>query len=188
MVVRKVTGSKKPAKRPIDFSGVKDGGGISPKRVPEGDYPLKIASVTDEISKNDNDMLVYILEIVGKRGYSYPYHCVLDTDSLWKLYNLIVATGKEVPKKRVSFDPNSIVGAEIGGTLVDDEYEGRPKSTIASVFPLEDLDEEEEKPARQTSPKSPATKGRSTNRRAPVDDDVTDEEMDAMEVDDLEEL
>ncbi|MGH3834113.1 MAG: hypothetical protein ACRDSF_00195 [Pseudonocardiaceae bacterium] len=188
---------------------MKEGGGITPKRVPEGDYLAKILKVTEEVSQNDNEMWVYVLELVKRRGCRYPYHCTLTKESLWKLYNLFVAAGKKVPKKRVNVDRESILGELIGITLVDDEYEGREKSTIDAVFPAEDLDdensslddeeideEEEALPAQKTRSRTAASKRsaskttttrRRGNKRAAVDDDVTDDEMEELDVDDEDE-
>lgn len=125
----------------VDFSNVKDGGDVSPKRIPAGDYEAKIAKVFDSPSKKDNVFQwCFVITVTGTTG-SYPYYCKLQENQLWKLRNLFIAAGKNVPKKRVKVDPSTIVGKTIGVTMEDDEYDGKLKSTVAAVFPAADLDD-----------------------------------------------
>jgi hypothetical protein len=189
-------------KRAVDFTGVQDRSGINPKHVPEGDYLAKIESVTEGESNNGNPQWVFTLVLVNKKGGgSYPYYCQLN-DNLWKLRNLIMATGIEVPKKRIAVDPNKLLKKEVGITLVDDEYEGRMKSVIDNIFPADDVEEEPEEEeevvtsksrssrnSRTASKKAPA-KSSGRNRKAPVEDDeededVDEEDMEALELDEL---
>lgn len=169
-------------RRAVDFSGVQDRSPVNPKHVPSGDYLATIVSVTESESNAGNEQWVFVLALVNNRkGGTYPYYCQLD-DNLWKLRNLIMATGSDVPKKKVNVDPNKYTKKEMGITLEDDEYEGRMKSVITNVFPAEDVEEEpEEEESVQTSKSRPATKrgtgstsrrtasakSSRTNRRAP---------------------
>lgn len=187
-------------KRAVDFTGVQDKSGINPKHVPEGDYLAVIDTVTEGESNSGNLQWVFTVSLVNKKGGgSYPYYCQLE-DNLWKLRNFIMATGIEVPKKRIAIDPNKLLKKEIGITLVDDEYEGRMKSVIDNVFPADDVEEEpEEEPVQQAksrssrssrTAKASTTSARGkTRRKPPVDDDddgeVDDEEMEALELDEL---
>lgn len=159
----------KASKRVLDMTNVKDRGPYNPKRMPEGDYLATILSVVEEESKNGNDMWVYAIQLSDNKTCVYPHHCVLDPDSLWKVRNLFMAAGIEVPKKRMNVNPERIVGEEIGISLEDDEYEGREKSVIVNVFNADDLDKEEE-------PEPPkATKKAAKPAPAPVEDDEDDE-------------
>lgn len=184
-------------KRAVDFTGVQDRSGINPRHVPEGDYLARIESVTENESGSGNPQWVFTLSLVNKKGGgSYPYYCQLN-DNLWKLRNLLMATGIDVPKKRIAVDPNKFVKKELGITLVDDEYEGRMKSVIDNVFPAEDVEEEEEEEPVQTS-KSRSTRSSRTaskrapakssgrNRKAAVEDDEDDEEVSEEDMDELE--
>lgn len=188
-------------KRAIDFTGVQDRSGINPKHVPEGDYLARIESVTENESNAGNQQWVFTLTLVNKKGGgSYPYYCPLE-DNLWKLRNLLMATGIEVPKKKIGVDPNKFVKKQLGVTLVDDEYEGRMKSVIDNVFPAEDVEEEEEeepvvqsksrsaRSSRTASKSTTATRGK-TRRKPAVEEDeddeeVTEEDMDELELDEL---
>lgn len=125
----------------VDFSGVKDRGDFNPKQVAEGDYAAKIVKVEDGESKKDPGAFQYVFTIkLDKYSQnSYPYYCKLADNQLWKLRNIAIAAGLNVPKKRMKFDPNKVVGKSIGVTMADDEYEGKMKSVIDAVFPISEL-------------------------------------------------
>lgn len=139
---KKAPGASKPATGKIlDFTNVKDRGEFNPKHKPAGDYLFKIEKVVETASSAGNAMWVFTLTMPDDATAAYPYRCMLDLDNqLWKIRNLWVATGVEVPKKKVKLDPNKLVGKTIGGTLEDDEYEGKPKSTVEAVFPASELE------------------------------------------------
>lgn len=126
----------------LDFSGVKDRGAFNPRRVAEGDYRAKIVKVEDSPTKESGkDQWVFTIKLAKFSQNSYPYRCQLEANTLWKIRNLAIAAGVNVPKKRVKVNPNKLVGRDIGVTMEDDEYEGRPKSEIAAVFPVNELTE-----------------------------------------------
>lgn len=124
----------------VDFSGVKDRGAFNPKRVKEGDYAAVVTKVEDSKAKESgNFMYTFTIKLTSHSQNSYPYRCVITDNQMWKLRNIAVAAGLNVPKKRMKFDPNKIVGKTIGVTMEDDEYEGRPKSEVSAVFPVSEL-------------------------------------------------
>lgn len=137
----------KATRKALDFSNVKDGGGINPKRVPEGDYKAKIVKVLEEKVKGGEnqgkDMWNFVFQLEGNKSATYPYRCTLVENQLWKVRNVLIAAGKTVPQRRVNVDPNNVIGITVGITLEDDEYEGRPKSSIAAVFPADELSDED---------------------------------------------
>lgn len=118
----------------LDFSNVSEGSVFSPRRLPEGSYLAIVAKVEAKNSKAGNPMLVYTLIPVEHPTAVYPYYIVLDEKQLWKFRALLMAAGKEIPKRKVTVDPESIVGKQIMIDLEDDEWEGREKSTVAGVF------------------------------------------------------
>ena len=127
----------------LDFSGVKDRGNFNPQHVESGDYLAKIVKVEDAESKKDEEfMYVFTIKLSKFSQYSYPYYCKLTENQLWKLRNLLVAGGLNVPKSRTKVDPNRVVGKTIGVTMEDDEYDGKIKSVIAAVFPAAELSAE----------------------------------------------
>jgi ribosomal protein L12E/L44/L45/RPP1/RPP2 len=130
----------KATTKAVDFSGVKDRGNFNTQQVESGDYLAKITKVEDSESKKDGEFqYVFTIKLSKFSQYSYPYYCKLSENQLWKLRNLLVAGGLNVPKSRTKVDPNRVVGKTIGVTMEDDEYEGKMKSVIAAVFPAAEL-------------------------------------------------
>lgn len=171
-------------KQAIDFTNVKEGPGIRPKRKPEGDYRAKVLSVEDHTSQAGGKGWQFIVALTTDSRATYPYHCQFDEKQAWKIRALCMAAGLQVPKKKMAVDPNKLVGKEIGVSLEDDEYDNKIKSTIAGVFPTSEL-----------SADSPSSTGRSKSKASAStasaasddddDDDVVDGEEDEL---DLEEL
>lgn len=136
----------------LDFSGVKDRGAFNPKQVAEGDYAAVITKVEDAEAKGDGGaMYVFTIKLDKFSQASYPYRCKIQENQLWKLRNIAVAAGLNVPKKRMKFDPNKVVGKRVGVTMEDDEYEGKMKSEVSAVFPLSELADGAEAPDDDTS-------------------------------------
>jgi hypothetical protein len=133
-------------KRNVDFSDVKDRGAFNPKLVPDGDYLAKIIKVEDaEVQSGDNKgefQYLFTIKLEKFSQYSYPYRCMLSANQLWKLRNVMVAAGFNVPKKKMALDPNKAVGKLVGVTMEEGEpYQGKTKSEIAAIFPAAELAE-----------------------------------------------
>ena len=129
----------------VDLSGVKDRGNFNPKRVESGDWAAKIVKVEDgESKKTEEFQYIFTFKLEKFSQYSYPYYCKLTENQLWKLRNLLIAAGINVPKKKMKLDPNKVVGRRVGVTMEDDEYEGKMKSVISAVFPASELADGEE--------------------------------------------
>ena len=123
-----------------DFSNVKERGNFNPHHVEAGDYAAVITKVEDGTSKKtDEFQYIFTFKLQKYSQYSYPYYCKLTENQLWKLRNVAVAAGLNVPKKRMKFDPNKVVGKLVGVTMEDDEYDGKMKSVIQAVFPAAEL-------------------------------------------------
>jgi hypothetical protein len=149
----------------VDFEGVESGS--SYVRITEGDYAFKIAKVVLKKGKDsgNNYLLFDMRTIKGPStglNKTIPHSCSLTKQSLWNLRNLIEACGKTVPSKAVKLDLDKMIGWEFAGTVIDDEYEGKKKSTISSFFPLEDLvavsSGGEDAPTGKATPKKAASK------------------------------
>lgn len=155
-------------KRVIDFTNVKDRGQFNPKHKAPGDYAAKVVKVEETKSSAGNDMWVFTVTIDGDAQGSYPYRTLFEENQLWKIRNLFVAAGMNVPKKRINVDPAKIVGKAIAVTLEDDEYEGKLKSVIDAVFPVSDLDPDD------------AAGGDGAD-----DGEVTEDDLDEVEIEEL---
>ena len=171
----------------VDFSNVKDGGGsFNKKRMPEGDYAAKITLCADAPAKDGTHQWLYSLQM-QINGQTFPYYCKLQENQLWKLRNLFLAAGIQVPKKKMKVDPNKIVGRLIGVTLEDDEYDGKAQSQIAAVFPAadltsndedaDDLDDAEDED-EDDEEEAPAPKKKAAKKAPVVEEDDEDEEED----------
>lgn len=181
----------KASKMQLDFTNVKEGGNFNKKRQPEGDYKAKITKVQDAKSKGD-DGAMWLFTIEAGTGV-YPYYCKLQENQLWKIRNLFVAAGINVPKKRVAVDPNKVVGKTIGVTLEDDEYEGKPQSNIAATFPpselegLEDEEDDEDEDEDEEDEETSEDEDEDEDDEDSSDDDDDDDEDDEGEEDEGEE-
>lgn len=175
--------------RKLDFTNVKERSQINPLRQAEGDYLARIESVEDYVSQKDetNEMWLFIISTPEDNGRAtYAYYCGFTEKQLFKIRNLFVAAGVPVPKKMANLNPNKIVGKEIGIALVDDEYEGKPKSTIDVVFPASDLpddagdlrggDDDEDEEAEEEE-----------DIDLDIDDDEAEEEDEAEDIDEEDE-
>jgi hypothetical protein len=195
----------------LDFTNVKERS-FNPKHLPEGDYPGKVLKVDDAKSKQGNAMWVYTLGVTegAGRGATYPYHCVLNADNIWKVRNLFAACGINIPKKKINIDPNKVVGRPVGLTLEDDEYEGKMKSVVSATIPISEVEspsdelevegdtelgdeEPEDKPAKKAK-KDKAGKGKKNTaepeaaaggKKKKAKPAVDDEELEELEVDEL---
>ena len=182
---------KKAAAQVLDFTNVKERGDFNPKHIEAGDYTAKITKVTETETKSDGEkMWVFSIVLDEHPRATYPYYIKLVESQLWKLRLLFGAVGINVGQRKVKIDPNKLVGKELGVAMDDDEYEGRLKSTIAEVFPAEDVtgpaegDEEpeeddlgDEEEIEEEAPKKKAP----TKKKRPE----PEEEDDELEIDEL---
>lgn len=176
-----------PAKIIVDFTNVKESSGFNPQHQEEGDYRGVIKSVEHSLSQNNkNPMLTFAIGDADRPSAVYRYQCVLLETSLWKLRNLFVAAGINVPKKKLNISSvlPKLTGKEIGMSLADDEYEGKMRSMIAGVFPADDLADDEPAPPAK---KKPASKKPTASDDEDDTDDETegDDDLDELDIDDL---
>lgn len=186
----------------IDFTNVKDGGNFNKKHQSPGDYKAKVTKVADAKSKKDGAKMWLFTIQVGTG--TYPFYCKHEANQFWKIRNLLVAAGMNVPKKRVNVDPNKVVGKSIAVTLEDEEYEGKMQSNVAATFPISELeesdgdadddaepddedeatasdDDEEEAPKPKKEKKGKKDKG----KKAKPTGDVSDDELEELEIEDI---
>lgn len=202
---------KKATAAALDFTNVKDGGSFNKKHQAPGDYKGKVTKVVDAKSKKDGGkMWLYTIQ-VGTG--TYPLYCKLEENQLWKIRNLYIAAGKNIPKKRVNLDPNLVVGRDIGVTLEDEEYEGKMQSNVSTTFPTSELEgdggvDEDEDDEEETVDEPPAAEPKAKKKKSkeapqgdPVEapqggkkkkdkgakkvDDVDDSELEELEIEDI---
>lgn len=174
--------ARRPAKKRIisvDFSNVDESGGSF--RIPEGSYRMKVVSVEEETSSNDNDMLSWKFEgVEGKaKGKLFWYHTVLNEQSLWNLRGLLQAFGDEVPLEPQDLDLDEMIGKELIGIVTDETYRSKISSKMTDFEAAEEEEEEEPTQSRRTSKKS-------TKKKEP--DKIAADEVRAMKEDELEDV
>lgn len=207
----KDTKKEKASAKVIDMTNVKDSGGrrFNKKRVPEGDYLARVTAVEDapvKSGENKGDFQwLFTITLEDKPTHKYPYYCKLEENQLWKIRNLLLAAGLNVPKKKLKLDPEKVISKLIAVTMEDDEYENKAQSTIATIFPPSELDggtaddeddeddeEEEAKPAKKKAKKSKkaepepepeptkkSKKGKAGKKK------VSDKELEELDIDDV---
>ena len=161
------------AKKTLDFTNVREGSGVNPKRMPAGAYVATVKNIDDKPAKDGTDMWRFDMQLKQDPTAVYALYCKLDENQLWKLRGLLVAAGFNVPKKRMAIDPMKLMGKEVGIMLMDDEYDGKEKSTIdGTPFKASDV---------AGLPENEVAK--------PDDDDAGDDDLDEddmeMELDDM---
>lgn len=128
----------------LDFSKVEERSGWNTRVMPEGLHKMRVESVQETEAQDGTDMLVYALVPVDPKYKSrrFPFYCKLQANQLWKLRDLLVATGNTVPKKALTIDPNAPVGKLLAAEVEDEtgQYEGR--SSVNGTYGLDILDED----------------------------------------------
>lgn len=170
----------------LDFTNVKDRGAYNPKHKPAGDYAARVVKVEQTTSQAGNEMWVFAVQLDDDASAVYPHRCVLNEANIWKVRNLLVAAGLNVPKKRVKVDPSKVIGKPIGITLEDDEYEGKLKSVVQATFPASDLSPV--KPGKATpvtEDDDEVVEDVDLTADGGSDDEVSDDELESLEVEEL---
>ena len=129
----------------LDFSKVEERSGFNTKHIAEGLHKMKVESVQETEAQDGTDMLVYALVPADARYKTrrFPYYCKLQQNQLWKLRDLIIATGGTVPKKAAMIDPNGPVGKFLAAEVEDDTYQGNVRSQVQGTYGLDILDDED---------------------------------------------
>lgn len=178
--------ASKSKKYTVNFEGVeKEIGKKAGKHIPEGDYILKVASVERRKNKaGDAHYFSWKLQVVtdargGKKHAGTPFYYItsLKPEALFNLRNMIHACTngkKNVAGKAIEFDPSDYIGAKIGATVEDDEYNGKIRSQVSDVMPLKDLETEEGDDDEDDEDED-------TDDMDDVDDDEDDEDEDEEE-------
>jgi len=178
--------AKKVAVRTLDFSNVKESSGINPKHKEDGEYLATVIEVRDDPAKDGEAMWNFIIKLEDDKTATYAYYCKLVENQLWKLRNLFIAAGVDLPKKAVKVDPNKVVNKQVGLILEGEEYEGKMKSIISGIIPKEELtdfaateaeDDEDDEEDEEEEP-APKKRGRPKKVAEVEEEDDDDEEED----------
>lgn len=119
--------------------------------IPEGEYIVAVDEVSVEDSQQGNQYLKWVFKVIdGPQKNSKIYHNTsLLPQSLFNLKNLLIALGVPVPDKAFQLNLDECEGCNCGVTVTHETYDGKKRSRVTDVFPLdasdvEDTDEEAE--------------------------------------------
>jgi hypothetical protein len=175
------------AKKKLDFGGVdpevRRGGGGG-KRIPEGDYVVKI--LEGEYFKPEGSGkspgYKWVVQVVKgeHKGTKLRGYTSLKPEALWSLRNLIfAATGKNVAGKSVNFDPDSLVGKVVGAEVQDNEYKKGDQTKITSqvntFFPKDEV----------SAPEAEADDDEEVEEEEDDDETEEEEDLEDVEVEDI---
>lgn len=179
----------------IDFSEASDYN-FNQRNVEEGDYLFVIKDSTVGKSKAGNEQAVLTLTSPQIAGGIYPLYLPLTGKGSGKMRQVMAACGFDTAgKSAVKFNTDKLHGKQVGGTLLDDEYNGNVQSKIDSVFhkgkldsstaPVEDLAAAEPDPTDEdidTLPAKPAARKTVAKKAAPAKAAEPEEFVDLEEI------
>lgn len=164
----------------VNFEGVESGGGFV--RIPEGDYIFEVTKVSQKTGESSNKpYLLFSLKAVEgpKRGLNktVAHVCSLGKNALWNLRNLLEAAGKTIPSKAIKIDLDKLAKLRVGGTAVDDEFEGKKKSSISNFFPVSEFVLSDEETPVKKDGKDLEDTPEEDDETTPEDENSEDEEL-----------
>lgn len=116
--------------------------------IPEGEYIVTVDEVSVEESQQGNQYLKWVFKVIdGPQKNSKIYHNTsLLPQSLFNLKNLLIALGVPVPDKAFQLNLDECEGCNCGVTVTHETYDGKKRSRVTDVFPLDasDVDGEDE--------------------------------------------
>jgi len=107
--------------------------------IPEGEYAVTVDEVSVEESQQGNQYLKWVFKVLdGKQKGSKIYHNTsLLPQSLFNLKNLLIALGVPVPDKAFQLNLDECEGCNCGVTIAHETYDGKKRSRVTDVFPLD---------------------------------------------------
>lgn len=190
--------SRKSKTERLDFSGVPKERRQRFRRIPEGEYRAKIMSVRKKWKDNDKTNTPYFawtLQITdGKyKGTPFIENTSLKKEALFNLRNLIFAAsdGKKnvAGRNSVNFNPDVLLGKQVGIVVEDEEWDNKMRSTIGSIIPLSELgeeDEDEEEGEDEDEDEDEADEDEEEDDEGEEEEEDEDEEdLDEVDVEDL---
>lgn len=107
--------------------------------IPEGEYAVTVDEVSVEESQQGNQYLKWVFKVLdGKQKGSKIYHNTsLLPQSLFNLKNLLIALGIPVPDKAFQLNLDECEGCNCGVTIAHETYDGKKRSRVTDVFPLD---------------------------------------------------
>lgn len=114
--------------------------------IPEGEYAVTVDEVSVEESQQGNQYLKWVFKVLdGKQKGSKIYHNTsLLPQALFNLKNLLIALGVPVPDKAFQLNLDECEGCNCGVTITHETYDGKKRSRVTDVFPLDSAEVEDD--------------------------------------------
>ena len=124
----------------MKLSGIsaKDAEG-APPIIPEGDYVAAFIDAEEAISQSQNEMIVVKVEILeGEyKSRGLKDYLVFTDGAKWKLAQVLVAIGIDIPEGDFELAPEDLIGKTFGIRTIEEEYNGKPTAKIDRYYPLD---------------------------------------------------
>lgn len=163
----------------VNFEGVEASG-----KVAEGRHLLTVDG-TPEVKTSEgsgNDYINWKFKAPG----GVIYHTTsLQPQALWNLRNVLESLGLEVEESVMDLDLSEMDGLTCGGEVEHETYQGKKRPRLVDIFPAEELDGEEEE---EEAPSKPAKGKKQPEPEEEEEDELTFEEVQEMDKDELLEL
>lgn len=120
----------------VDMAGVESGGVL----IPEGDYIVSVDEITQEEGQSSGKPYLKFVLVVSegdKKGSKLYHKTSLQPQALFNLKNTLIALGQPVPNKAMNIDLNSLEGESMMVSVGHEVYEGKKRSQVTDVFPLD---------------------------------------------------
>lgn len=114
--------------------------------IPEGEYIVTVDEVSVEESQQGNQYLKWVFKVIDgpQKNIKIYHNTSLLPQSLFNLKNLLIALGVPVPDKAFQLNLDECEGCNCGVTVTHETYDGKKRSRVTDVFPLDASDVEGE--------------------------------------------
>lgn len=112
----------------------------APPIVPAGQYAVAFINAEETTSQAGNPMIVAEVEILrGEyKSRSLRDYLVFTDAAKWKIAQVLVAIGREIPQEEFELTPADLIGRTCGVETVEEEYNGKPQAKIDRYYPLDE--------------------------------------------------
>ena len=182
----KVKNSKKKKGVSVDLSGVETGG----KAIPEGVYTVKVNEAELAESQTGNPMVKFVFEVTeGKnKGAKLFENCSLQPQALFKLKNLLMALGYDIPEGAFDLEVDDLLDLECQVEVAHEKYEGKTKSRIVEYIGEDSDDEEDEEDSDDEEDDEEDSGDEEDEEDDEEGDDEEDEDFESMTLKELKAL
>lgn len=109
-------------------------------RIKKGKYPARVVGLDKGTSQAGNPMWIWTFAIIAGEyaGKEFKTWTALTAAAMWKLREVLMALKLSQDGKTSKFKKSDAIGKNITLDIEDDEYNGRPSSTVKTVLPFDE--------------------------------------------------